>query len=232
MLIKQQRVRILTKTQIPKLYFFRAGSSLLHLLAMTIEKMQSKETMLMKSIKNLTVILCTLLPVAAFALDIGNIKVHSELYQPFSADVQLTDLIGISAKELHVTPAPASAYYLRGVEFNPMVNQMSFNLIRLNGDPVIRITSTAPVTEPIINFLVQMQWPQGEVIKEVTVLPQIPGQGDEIPLLTATNIDNTATLTDEMTILDEDLNVMKDNVEQLWRNTTNKILLLTQKSTS
>lgn len=199
--------------------------------AMTIKKMQCKETMLMKSIK-LAIFLCALLPVAAFALDIGNVKVHSELYQPLNVDVQLTDLSGISAKELHITPAPARAYLLRGVAFDPIINQMNFDLIRLNGDPMVRITSPQPITEPIINFLVQLQWPQGEIIKEIIILPQIPGQGDEMPLVAATHIDSTATLKDEMNILGKDLNSLKDNAELLWRNTINKILLLTQKSAS
>lgn len=173
-----------------------------------------------------------LLPVAAFALDIGNINVHSELYQPLNADVRLTGLAGISAKELRITPAPASAYLLRGIAFDPVIKQMNFNLIRFDGDLVIRVTSPEPVTEPIINFLVQLQWPQGEIIKEVIVLPQIPGQGDEIPLVATTNIDNTAAIKDEINILDKDLNAIKDNAEQLWRATVNKILSLTKKSAS
>lgn len=173
----------------------------------------------MKSLNKIIIFFSLLIPMTAFALDVGNVKVHSELYESLNADVQLTDITGISAKQLRISPAPASAYYLRGVAFDPVINRMNFTVKHVNGNQVMSITSPEPITEPVLNFLVQFQWPKGEVIKKITLLPQLPGQGDETPLV--------VKKSDAMNDINQDINSLKSSAEKMWQKTINKIIYLT-----
>ena len=46
----------------------------------------------------------------------------------------------------------------------------------------MRITSSKAVVEPYINFIVQAQWPSGKLLREYTVLVDLPTYGgDEAP---------------------------------------------------
>jgi|GEM_PF-3212066 len=173
----------------------------------------------MKSVNKIAILISLLIPATTFALDIGHARVHSELYQALNADVPLTNISGISIKELHVNPAPVSAYLLRGIALDPITNQMNLRVVNVDGNAVIEITSPVSVTEPILNFLVQLQWPQGEVIKKVTLLPQLPGQGDEIPMVMANNANDNFT---------REINTLKNKAQTVWQETINKILVLTK----
>ena len=43
-----------------------------------------------------------------------------------------------------------------------------------NGKPVILVSSSQPVKEPFINFLLEVSWPKGQLLKEYTVLLDPP----------------------------------------------------------
>ncbi len=57
-------------------------------------------------------------------------------------------------------------YYLTDLKFTPVVKP--------NGKSVIRVTSSKPVQEPYLNFLVQVLWPNGRLLREYTVLLDPP----------------------------------------------------------
>ncbi|MFU1923740.1 FimV family protein, partial [Klebsiella pneumoniae] len=53
-------------------------------------------------------------------------------------------------------------YYLTDLKFTPVVKP--------NGKSVIRVTSSKPVQEPYLNFLVEVARPNGRIVREFTVL--------------------------------------------------------------
>jgi len=57
-------------------------------------------------------------------------------------------------------------YFLTDLKFTPV--------IKPNGKSVIRITSTKPVREPYVNFLVEVLWPNGRLLREYTLLLDPP----------------------------------------------------------
>ncbi len=68
-------------------------------------------------------------------------------------------------------------YFLTDLKFTPVVKP--------NGKSVIRVTSTKPVREPYLNFLVEVLWPNGRLLREYTVLldPPMypPHSGGQLP---------------------------------------------------
>jgi len=116
-----------------------------------------------------------LAPMASHALGLGQIRSGSALNQPFQGDI---DLLSIGADEIHqvkVRLAPADAFQRAGVEMAGPVGRLAFKpYVRPNGQAAIRVTTADPVREPFLNFLIEVEWPQGKTTKEYTVLLDPP----------------------------------------------------------
>ena len=113
--------------------------------------------------------------VPAHALGLGDIKSHSALNQPFNADI---DLLSVAAGELdavHVRLASSEAFERSGLERPFFLTMLKFKPVRLeNGTAVIRVSSDFPIREPFLNFLVEVNWPRGRLVREYTVLLDPP----------------------------------------------------------
>ncbi|AVK09058.1 fimV N-terminal domain [Pseudomonas paraeruginosa] len=108
-------------------------------------------------------------------MGLGEITLKSALNQPLDAEIELLEVRDLSSGE--VIPSLASPeefskagvdrlYYLTDLKFTPVVKP--------NGKSVIRVTSSKPVQEPYLNFLVQVLWPNGRLLREYTVLLDPP----------------------------------------------------------
>ncbi len=111
----------------------------------------------------------------AHALGLGDIHLRSALNQPLDAEIELLEVRDLGPAE--VIPKLASPeefskagvdrqYFLTGLKFTPVVKP--------NGKSVIRVTSSTPVQEPYLNFLVEVLWPNGRLLREYTVLLDPP----------------------------------------------------------
>ncbi|MCX2541910.1 FimV/HubP family polar landmark protein [Pseudomonas sp. COW5] len=118
---------------------------------------------------------------ASLALGLGDITVHSALNQPLKADIALVDAAGLSAGELSASLASADEFGRAGVERVFFLNDLKFAPILHGSRNLIRVTSTKPVNEPFLNFLVQLNQPNGHVLREYTVLIDPPGSPGIVP---------------------------------------------------
>jgi len=125
-----------------------------------------------------------LAPMSAHAFGLGGIRSSSGLNQPFRAEI---DLLSVKADELDgvkVGMAPQSAYERAGVEFTYIHSKLRFEAIVAKGRPVIRVTTTEPVREPFLDFLIEVSWPKGQLVREYTVLldPPVTSQRRPAPV--------------------------------------------------
>jgi len=118
---------------------------------------------------------------ASMALGLGDITVHSALNQPLKADIALVDAAGLSASDLSVSLATADEFGRAGVERVFFLNDLKFIPILHGNRTLIRVTSTKPVNEPFLNFLVQLNQPNGHLLREYTVLIDPPGSPGIVP---------------------------------------------------
>lgn len=109
------------------------------------------------------------------ALGLGDLAVKSSLNQPLNAEIsllQVRDLTSIEIKSQLASPEDFSKagidrqFFLTGLKFTPMIDA--------KGKSVIRVTSSKPVKEPYLNFLVEILWPNGRLLREYTVLLDPP----------------------------------------------------------
>jgi pilus assembly protein FimV len=108
------------------------------------------------------------------AAGLGKLTVLSGLGQPLRAELDLgatrEELSGMTARL-----APQEAFRQAGIDYATVLLDLRFVLDkRANGDPVIKVTSARPVNEPFLDFLVELNWPAGRLVREYTFLLDPP----------------------------------------------------------
>jgi uncharacterized coiled-coil protein SlyX len=114
------------------------------------------------------------------ALGLGDITLHSALNQPLSADIALVDVGGLEEGELSVSLATADEFSRAGVERVLFLNNLKFTPVLRGNRSVIRVTSSKAVKEPFLDFVVQLNQPNGRVLREYTVLIDPPDADAEV----------------------------------------------------
>jgi pilus assembly protein FimV len=117
----------------------------------------------------------TLLPVAAWALGLGGINTRSGLSQPFLGEIDLYE-VGIDELDtVKVSLASEADFEKTGTARSPFLSRLRFQpTVSRQGRTIIQITSTEPVREPFLDFLIAVTWPEGRLVKEYTVLLDPP----------------------------------------------------------
>ncbi|WP_212626808.1 FimV/HubP family polar landmark protein [Pseudomonas sp. PP3] len=127
------------------------------------------------------------------ALGLGDITLHSALNQPLRAEIALVDAAGLEEGELSVSLATADEYSRAGVDRVFFLNDLKFTPILRGKRNVIRVTSSKPVNEPFLNFLVQLNQPNGRLLREYTVLIDPPGTPGIVPIDEEPEIERSAS---------------------------------------
>jgi pilus assembly protein FimV len=111
----------------------------------------------------------------AFALGLGDITIHSALNQKLNAEIELLETRGMSESEIVAQLASTEDFKRVGIERFFFLTALQFHVeMRDQDHAVLRVTSAQPITEPYLNFLVQVIWPNGRLLKEYTVLLDPP----------------------------------------------------------
>jgi len=111
----------------------------------------------------------------AHALGLGEIDLQSSLSQPLVAEIELLEVRDLAQGEVIPSLASPEEFNKAGVDRQYFLTDLKFTpVIKPNGKSVIRITSTKPVREPYVNFLVEVLWPNGRLLREYTLLLDPP----------------------------------------------------------
>lgn len=109
------------------------------------------------------------------ALGLGEITLHSALNQPLDAEIELLEVGELAATDLRVRLAPADVFSRSGVDRLFFLNDLRFTPVLRGANSVIRVVSNQPVREPYLNFIVELARPNGQLLREYTVLLDPPG---------------------------------------------------------
>jgi pilus assembly protein FimV len=111
----------------------------------------------------------------AHALGLGEVTLQSALNQPLVAEIELLEVRDLGSSEVLPSLASAEAFSKAGVDRQYFLTDLKFtSLVKPNGKSVIRVTSTKPMREPYLNFLVEVLWPNGRLLREYTLLLDPP----------------------------------------------------------
>ncbi len=111
----------------------------------------------------------------ANALGLGDIKIKSALNEPLNAEIQLHQIRDLNPLQIRPRMADQDEFALAGMSQQRALSDIRFQVkVSPNGSGVIILTSRDPVKEPFINFLVEVNWPSGRLVREYTLLLDPP----------------------------------------------------------
>lgn len=107
---------------------------------------------------------------SALAIGVGDIVVNSYVNEPLSADITILDPNDLSESEVIASLASLADFDRLGIERHYSLGALVFETdMQGAGSSAIRVTTADPIREPYLNFLVELKWPEGRVLREYTV---------------------------------------------------------------
>lgn len=117
----------------------------------------------------------SLLAAHAWGLGLGEIELNSALNEKLKAEIELLDASGMQPDEIRVSLASIEDFERVGVERFFFLTDLRFEVASGSSAGMkINLTSTKPITEPYLNFIVEVLWPNGRLLKEYTLLLDPP----------------------------------------------------------
>ncbi len=116
----------------------------------------------------------TLLPLDAYTLGLGDIEVKSALNQDLDAEIKLLSTAPEDAESLIVKLASREEFSRAGLDRPFLLQSLKFGHVLKNDVPYLTITTSKPIREPFLNFLIEVDWPKGHLLREYTILLDPP----------------------------------------------------------
>jgi len=110
-----------------------------------------------------------------YALGLGDIKVSSAVNERLDAEILLVNADGLDASQILVSLASKADFARAEVDRTYFLSSLEFTVERgESGAPILRLQTPDVVLEPYLNFLVELRWPRGRLLREYTVLLDLP----------------------------------------------------------
>jgi pilus assembly protein FimV len=121
-------------------------------------------------------LLAILASFSASALGLGQIEVKSKIGQPLVAEIPIVTSDPSELEQLQVALASPETFARIGLRppIGIIADLQFTQALDARGNPVIRVTSTQPVGEPLLTFLVEVDWGQGRLVREYSALIDTP----------------------------------------------------------
>jgi pilus assembly protein FimV len=112
----------------------------------------------------------------AFALGLGEIRVNSALNEPLEADIELLSATPDELFALKVVLASEESFEQSGLDRPSYLTALDFQVVQSGSSTgnYVRVSSSEPITEPFLTFLIEATWSSGRLIREYTVLLDPP----------------------------------------------------------
>lgn len=122
----------------------------------------------MKNIPLLTIAISFFIMLSShsYSLGFGDMTVQSHLGEPFLATLQLLHSEDLSADQIRIQQANSVVYKQLGIERKHIYSTLKFS----RNKNLVTITTTKPIAEPYLNFVLKVKWPNGQLIKTFEIL--------------------------------------------------------------
>ncbi|MDX1512837.1 MAG: hypothetical protein R3174_03745 [Gammaproteobacteria bacterium] len=112
---------------------------------------------------------------SAAGLGLGDLRVDSALHDTLNARIDLVKVSPGDIDAISVRLADDEAFKSAGLERSYVLSQLRFEAVgTAENAGYIRVTSTERIREPYLNFIIEVQWPNGKTMREYTILLKTP----------------------------------------------------------
>jgi len=114
------------------------------------------------------------IPLTAQAAGLGKVVVFSALGQPLRAEIEVT-ATREELSDMKAQLASKNAFQQAGLDYASALQSIRFSIDkRPSGKTVINLVSSAPINDPFIDMLLELNWPTGRLVREYTFLLDPP----------------------------------------------------------
>jgi len=106
---------------------------------------------------------------SVYAFGLGNIEVKSSLNEPFEATIELTGAVDFDESQVIARLGSNADFERMGITRESVLLQLQFEPELKSNPPAIVIRSSTPIREPVLDFVLSVQSPKGQIMKEFTV---------------------------------------------------------------
>jgi pilus assembly protein FimV len=125
----------------------------------------------MKKIISLVACCLTLiLPLTGHSLSAGKLTQVSIINQPFEAKISLSNIGELDQSTIKVSLADQTSFDNIGTERRFILTKLKFQTVINGNNSYVLITSHNPIQESYLDFVIDIRWPNGRVIKPYTAL--------------------------------------------------------------
>lgn len=111
----------------------------------------------------------------ASAVGLGEIRLLSAMDEPLRAEISLLNIGDLNESQIVAKLASPEDFKRSGVEREFQLTDLRFKVDLSNrANPVVRVTSQRPIKEPYLNFLIELNWTSGRLLREYTTLLDLP----------------------------------------------------------
>jgi len=124
-----------------------------------------------------------MLPGLGHALAVRDLQTKSALGEPFHGEIELVEVGDLNADEIKVSLATQEDFERLGVDRVYFLTDLRFDVVvNAAGRSYVKISSSKPVREPFLDFVVRIAWPGNARLQGVTALLDPPVLADTVPL--------------------------------------------------
>ena len=141
---------------------------------------------------------------SVYALGLGQIRVKSALNEPLNAEIPVLSATPEELRNLSVSLASSEDFARAGIRASRLEIPLQFKVEKRPGGTVIVVTTEQPVGDPALDFLIEINWSKGKLLREYSVLLDPPGMApasanrpvaQTAPARTAAKAEPSATTT-------------------------------------
>ena len=112
----------------------------------------------------------------ALALGLGQLTIKSQPGQPLVAEIPIISSDPSELEDLQARLASPDTFRRVGLQPpDTEISGLQFAVaLDARGNPVIRVTSAAPLTQPLLTFLLEVDWGEGRLVREYSTLVDAP----------------------------------------------------------
>jgi pilus assembly protein FimV len=118
---------------------------------------------------------CCTVSSLAFAVGLGSLQSKSALNEPFSGRIEILGATADDFDTLKASLASPAQFQRAGIDLLPVLSTLRFSIEDTgSGKDYITVTSREPIREPFLNFLLEVNWLNGRLVREYTILLDPP----------------------------------------------------------
>ncbi len=134
-------------------------------------------------------------PISALAAGLGSVNVASALGEPLNATIELLSMTPAELASLQAKIDTEAAYAEQGLTRLAVHDEIKLRISKEAGNHILKLTSNSSIAEPVLDLLVVVEWSNGRISRQYTLLldpPSYQPNASQAPAPAKNQFDNAS----------------------------------------